>query len=224
MHCSAFCRLEISEPARKIGLPVLLAALWLALPAPVLAQQKKAAADPAIAQALRKAQGMLQELSEQNAQLGDEVARLRVQVDALSPKTRQLEKAERELALQASATGELREQYRALVERTHRDAARIEELQETGAHLHADNSLLVNAVTEREQWNGDCSKKNAELRQLSAELLDRYRQKGIWQAVKNAEPVTGIAVLAEEREAQAYRFRLEDLSARPVQAATLPGG
>src|SRR6478736_879020 len=103
MHNSALCRLELPGPVRK-GSLLLLAALWLALPVPALAQQKKATADPAIAQALRKAQGMLQELSEQNAQLGDEVTRLRAQVDALTPKTRQLERAERELAQQASAT------------------------------------------------------------------------------------------------------------------------
>jgi predicted nuclease with TOPRIM domain len=199
---SALCRL---------GLVVLSLAM---LSTPASAQQKKAVADPSVAQALRKAQGALQQLSEQNAQLSDEVTRLRAQLEALAPKAKQLEKAERELSQQAVAATDLRDQYRALVERTHRDAARIAELQEAGTRLNSDNGLLKNAVVEREQWIGDCSKKNSELRQLNGELLEKYRNKGLWQALKNAEPVTGIAAVSQEREEQAYRFRLEDLSYR----------
>lgn len=198
----------------SIGKLLLVAVALAILSGPASAQQKKTAADPAIAQALRKAQGALQQLSEQNAQLTEEVTRLRTQVDALAPKAKQLEKTERELSQQNAAAGDLREQYRALVERTHRDAARIAELQESGTLLGNDNGLLKNAVVEREQWIGDCTRKNADLRQLNGELLDKYRNKGFWQSVKNAEPVTGIAAVTEEREAQAYRFRLEDLAVK----------
>lgn len=199
---SSFCRLALVVISLAI------------LSAPANAQQKKAAADPSVAQALRKAQSSLQQLSDQNAQLSEEVTRLRAQLETLVPKAKQLEKTERELSQQAVAATDLRDQYRALVERTHRDAARIVELQEAGAQLGNDNGLLKNAVVEREQWIGDCSKKNTELRQLNGELLDKYRNKGLWQAIKNAEPVTGIAAVSQEREEQAYRFKLEDLSYR----------
>lgn len=189
---------------------------------PAIAQQKKAATDAAVTQALRKAQGMVQQLSDENAQLNEQVLRLQAQLDLLAPKAKQFDRSSAELAQQANAATALREQNRGLVERTGRDAARIRELQDTAALARQDNALLARAVLEREQWNAGCAARNEDLRKMNDELLVKYQQKGIWQALRNAEPVTQIGHVAEEREAQAYRFKLEDLRATPLPS-TDPG-
>jgi hypothetical protein len=60
---------------------------------------------------------------------------------------------------------------------------------------------------------------NAKLVKISQELLDRYKHKGVWSAVKNEEPVTGLTRIELEKLAQDYHAQIVD-STVPAAADT----
>lgn len=64
-----------------------------------------------------------------------------------------------------------------------------------------------------------CEDKNAQLVDIGELLLRRYRDKGMWQALRADEPLTGIPRIQLEQFAQEYHARIVDLKAAP---ATVP--
>ncbi|MGH8446732.1 MAG: hypothetical protein ACREVL_15785, partial [Solimonas sp.] len=64
-----------------------------------------------------------------------------------------------------------------------------------------------------------CERDNGELVGIGEELLGRYRDKGVWAALRDSEPVTGIPRVRLEALAQQYHARIVDLKARPPAAA-----
>ncbi len=165
--------------------------------------------------ALRKAQYMLRQLSQEktdlqatNAKLEGDLQVLQKQFDELQAK---LDKTEQHL-------DKSRDSNEQLVGRIRRDNERLTDLMEkqrdTLAILQAakqDNQLLVNAVQERDGWIQVCRGRNEGMYQANLELLDRYQHKGVLDAVRQKEPLTGIPTVQLENEVQEYRFRLEDL-------------
>ncbi len=63
-----------------------------------------------------------------------------------------------------------------------------------------------------------CDDKNAQLVDISEQLLQRYRDKGMWQALRSDEPLTGIPAVQLEQFAQEYHARIVDLKAAPATA------
>jgi Skp family chaperone for outer membrane proteins len=163
-------------------------------------------------QALRKAQYLLKKLTDEKAELERENTRL----------AGELKKAQEELAgtrktLSASEAHntQQRQHNEALVERVRADSERLGTLQATYrkeiGDARADIRLLINAVREREAWISDCQSKNEAMFKTNSELVKVYEHKGIWDALTQHEPVSGIASVKMENLVQDYRFRLEDL-------------
>jgi hypothetical protein len=78
--------------------------------------------------------------------------------------------------------------------------------------LKRQDAVLVNLQTrlgEQQRLVGDCSLKNDQLTQLSAELLDRYRKKGLWEAARQREPLLGLSDVETFNQVQAYRDKAE---------------
>lgn len=74
---------------------------------------------------------------------------------------------------------------------------------------------LYHDTDTREQ---SCEQKNAELLNLGNELLDRYKNKGVWESLGDDEPFTRIHRVRLEKLAQDYHARLLD------QKAASPAG
>jgi hypothetical protein len=55
----------------------------------------------------------------------------------------------------------------------------------------------------------DCNDKNERLTRIGAELLDRYRNKGLWEAARQREPFLGLSDVNTFNLVQAYRDRVE---------------
>jgi chromosome segregation ATPase len=55
-----------------------------------------------------------------------------------------------------------------------------------------------------------CAKDNAELVEISRQLLDRYKKKGVWAALKDDEPITQMHRIRLEALAQDYHAEIED--------------
>ncbi|MBL6749565.1 MAG: hypothetical protein ISP90_03550 [Nevskia sp.] len=67
-----------------------------------------------------------------------------------------------------------------------------------------------------------CSADNASLVDISNELLQRYKSKGLWGAIADAEPVTGLHRVELEKAAQAYHGRIVDATVAPPGGAPAP--
>jgi hypothetical protein len=61
---------------------------------------------------------------------------------------------------------------------------------------------------ERSRAMQDLQDKNMRLYQINTELVERYRAKGVWDAVLQREPITQIRDVRDEALAQEYRDRI----------------
>jgi chromosome segregation ATPase len=181
--------------------------------------------DPAVIQTLRKAQGMLRQLSQEKADLEAKNAELQERVKSLESTAQRLGSLENEVRRQKAGLEALQSQNQSLQTRIGGDAERISALGErhrkTAGELEKvkrDNLLLVNAVKERTQWIEDCSGKNKSLIQANREILEKFSQKGFWESLAAAEPLTGIGAVADENAVQEFRYKLENLEITPFEA------
>jgi hypothetical protein len=60
-----------------------------------------------------------------------------------------------------------------------------------------------------------CSADNAQLVQISNELLERYKNKGVWSTIADRELLTGIHRVELEKAAQDYHARIVDSTVQP---------
>jgi len=183
--------------------------------------QAEARRDGNAADPLRRAQYMIRQLSQEKSKLEAETARLNAEVQSLNS---QIETLQGQLDKTQGKLGQSRERNDQLVTRVKSDVEKYRQLadkyRQTVVTLKAaiaDNQHLVQAVNERDDWIGQCQQKNESMYQANVELLDRYQHKTAWDALKQDDPVTGIASVELENQVQDFQFKLEDLQVTPYK-------
>lgn len=186
--------------------------------------------------AIKKAQGLIRQLSQEKTALETEKAALLQEKSTLSAKLHALES---ELQRYRPLPAELERYKSAMLEQKSAYQQQIgqeNQLRQTLQDKHnqvvtkanallADNQLLVRAVQEREQWIGQCSERNQQLQSLNREVVGQYREKGLLQQLSELDALTGIGDVAGETVAEDYRYRLQQLRITPfkaVEVKTLP--
>lgn len=180
--------------------------------------------------AIRKAQGMIRQLSQEKSALEAEKSAWLIEKTALEDRQKILEEAVRKLQpLQAEV-----ERYKSGLEslKTSLEAQLGQERQgrqnllqkhnevvNKAKAINADNQLLVQAVEEREQWIEQCGSRNKELDAANQDILHKYREKGLVQQLLELEPFTGIAKVETQTTAEDYRYKLQQLKITPFKAA-----
>lgn len=81
-------------------------------------------------------------------------------------------------------------------------------------------SELVTAANAAAQ----CERDNAELARLGLEVTARFQQRGVWDALRGSEPLTGIARARHEALAEKYRADLINATRAGVPAADANSG
>ena len=208
----------------------LLGALWLSAllsSCAVIGAEPKTAGDGGVA--IKKAQGLIRQLSQEKTALEAEKAQWLKEKSELDAKLKNLEDTVKKLQpLQAEVV-----RYKSDLESTRNslDAQLGQERQQKQALLqkhndvvvkanaiNADNQLLVQAVKEREQWIEHCAKANKELRSVNLEILNKYKEKGFWQELAEQEPLTGLGSIETETFMEDYRYKLQQLKITPFKA------
>jgi hypothetical protein len=179
--------------------------------------------------AIKKAQGMIRQLSQENmalqaekvawlnekAALENRLAAMRNEVGKLQGLPAEVERYKAGLAAirtdLESRLGQQRQREQALVQK-HNDVVR------KAKAIQGDNQLLVQAVREREQWITQCSDLNQKLRGANREVINQYKDKGLLQQLAELDPLTGIARVETESVAEDYRYKLQQLTVTPFQA------
>lgn len=182
-------------------------AVVLAASQPVAAQERRSAGD----QALKRAQYMLRLLNQEKSELEAQVAALEEEKSELQD---EVEALGEELAATDSRLADSREQIQELIGRIRSDVEKFQALRqryiETARELqqaNRDNSFLVEAVRERDDWIAQCQERNSDLFVAGQEILNRYKT----VALAGTEGIFGLKRVEFENEMQELRFRLEDL-------------
>lgn len=197
--------------------PCCISLLLLCLAQAAAAEPKQ---ESGAQQALKKAQGIVRQLSEEKRALETEKTALLEQVAKLDSVAKQVEPLQSELQRHKAGAESIRQANQALAmqlrgeqEKTQGLHRKLQEIVATAKLIQNDNGLLVAAVKEREQWISQCSEKNRQLQEANQALLDKYQDKGFWHSVAELEPFTGIARVETQNTVETYRFKLEDLKA-----------
>jgi hypothetical protein len=189
--------------------------LWsLTLPLAVAAQDANANAQK---NALAKAQFMLRQATAEKAELQQ-------QADALK---QQVEKLTKELALRQSDAVTAREKMQSgftetIAQWRQRDALKSDQLEELRGQLTAQGQQRAEIERQLQVQSENfkvCYGNNRQLLDINRELLARYEGKGVFDALRQKEPFTGMTQVEVENLVQDYRYKLDDFTVNAPAAA-----
>lgn len=179
--------------------------------------------------AIKKAQGMIRQLSQEKTALEAEKVVLLSDKAQLEAKLKTLEESVRKLQpLQAEV-----ERYKSTLEttKTTLDNQLDTERQQKQALLqkhndvvvkanaiNSDNQLLVQAIKEREQWIAQCTANNKALRNVNLDVLKKYQDKGLFQQLGELDVITGIGQIDTETAIEDYKYKLQQLKITPFKS------
>ena len=84
---------------------------------------------------------------------------------------------------------------------------------EQGDECKSKLQALASSVSRQSQSIEMCEKKNTALYELNVEILNRYKKKGVWSALFQAEPFTQIKKVEMENIVQEYKEKLDSQKA-----------
>ena len=181
---------------------------------------------------LRRAQSALQRSEQDKAKLQEDKARLEGEKAGLDAKLKAAQRTRRELAVARKKEADQQKALDESHQQTEAAKAKIAELQgqlekmagalhqseEQGRQLAAqvkdlDQKLAQQReiIARQTQIVQACDEKNAKLVEVTNELLAKYKQKGVWDAIAQQEPFTGIKEVQIQNLLQDYRDKVEGL-------------
>ena len=170
---------------------------------------------------VQQSQEEAQSAREQLGKLETEAKSNRSELDGLQGRaneaTRKLSASRKEIA--GLTEGKARLETEAAELRQRLEAAE-RKLAETGTALsgsEARRQALDKDLAREQAGRTSCEQKNLALYRYGQEMLTRYQSKGVWTALVETEPVTGIGGVEIENVLQEYREKLD--AARVSQSA-----
>jgi chromosome segregation ATPase len=179
--------------------------------------------------AIKKAQGVIRQLTQEKAALEAEKTELLNQKTDQDNKIKSLEGNVKKLQ---PLQGEV-ERYKTTLENVRsslesqlsQEKQHFQELLQKhndvvtkAKAIRDDNGLLVQAVQEREKWITECGRRNRDLHKEYLGVLGKYKRKGLWQELTELDPLTGIGKVETETNVEDYKYRLQQLKLTPFQA------
>jgi DNA repair exonuclease SbcCD ATPase subunit len=198
----------------------VMAAMLLVVASP----GSRAADDPAVERAkqmIRRTQEALRQAQAENAELAR--AKADAEQKALAA-TKQIEAAKSgSKAAQQGLRAQLQAAY---ADQAQKMAAADAELAEVKEKQRVTQQLLVNRDAELKQTrqlleqstaaNVSCEDKNDKLYTWGQELLEKYKNKGVWAAMAQKDPVLGLKEVAIENTVQEYRVKMAGQKVKPA--------
>ncbi|CAD6878237.1 hypothetical protein [Methylomonas albis] len=190
-------------------------------------------AEPKVAapggEAIKKAQGMIRQLSQEKYALEaekvawlNEKATLEAKLKSLETTVGRLQTLPAELERYKAGLEAVRGNLEAqLSQQRQREQALVQKHNEVvikARDIRDDNNLLVQAVKEREQWIAQCTDLAQQLRKVNLDILNQYKDKGLLQQLAELDPLTGIGQVRTETVAEEYRYKLQQLKITPFEA------
>lgn len=176
---------------------------------------------------LRQEQDANAELRAHQQALEQQLARLEQAAPLSSPipaaDAAQLARLRSQAAAQDARAEALRQQVAGLQKTLAQWQEGYQKAADTARGRDADARKFEALDHELDRREQACEQKNAELFRIGNELLDRYKNKGVWDALKDDEPFTRIHRVELEKVAQDYHARVLDQKVEP-EAEPGPAG
>ncbi|MEK7322321.1 MAG: hypothetical protein AABZ84_04495 [Pseudomonadota bacterium] len=176
--------------------------------------------------ALLQVQAQAQQIAAERDTLRAENAKLQEELDALKKDTTRLKADKSVLQQRMNATegtvsrfkdanSEAADRLRdtqgrmdKLVEKYKELVGQLKEMETEKLRLQNTTDLRSTQLTTQSAQLDSCAGDNLALYQLNLELLQQYRDKGVWDALKQREPVMGLGRVELENKVERYRIRL----------------
>ena len=167
------------------------------------------AADDTMKKALAKAQFMLRQANAEKVKVQAQLSEARKESDSLAEQNKALEKdlgkANKKIDKLKNTLGIWKEKYGELKGMLGDTRTKLGESRRYG-------QLQTNKFTIQTENFDLCLANNQKLYEVNLELLDLYKNKSAFDAIKQREPITGLSQVQIENLSQDYRFKIEDLS------------
>jgi len=172
--------------------------------------------------ALAKAQYLLRQISmekdalqAENAQIKDEVEKRDKKIQVLSKKIKNTNKSlsssrntlgkyQEVVTAQRTRMVEMRDKFQKLVDKYKELVAALRLVEEERASIQKAKQAGLRMLD-------GCADKNQKLSQINTELLKKYRDKGVWDAIMQKEPVTQLKQVEIENYIEDMQYRIERL-------------
>lgn len=153
-------------------------------------------------QVLRQLASEKQQLNAQIEQLQKDNTELKSKNSKLEAKTKSLEQREDKMTKANDAASERIYQYNDRLKEA------LTKLRETVIELRKAETTLG---AQNEQLNA-CMRLNVQLYNSGKDMLVKYEEKGVWDALAQSEPVTGLKQVEIENLIEDYRYKIEGLT------------
>ena len=182
--------------------------------------------------AMAKAQYMLQQMANERDALKAANAKLQDQVGSLKKKetglNKELDRTKKQVSASGSEIIRYKEKYKALTDRLLDTRQKFQEVIDkfkqtiaTLRQVEGERNQLKVTLQDRTREVESCIKKNIDMYQTNLDLVKQYRNKGVFDALFQKEPVTGLKKVEIENAVQEYKTRLEQLRvANPIHQSS----
>jgi chromosome segregation ATPase len=167
------------------------------------------------AAALAKAQVMMRQMSQEKLALESENQELRSQLDAIKKKISAIKNSKKRLAQRLDTSVNIIDRYKensqALRDRISQDRERMQELIAKFKELiqafrtvEFEKAQLKENITNTKKELLSCAENNVKLVDTNKDLLKLYVNKGVWESLSQAEPITQLSRVQVENLEQEY--------------------
>lgn len=161
--------------------------------------------------ALAKTQHLLKQMSSERDALKSEIEKLKAEIDASNKKATRIKK---NADAAAAALTKSKEENTQLSEQ-------LRQAHQTIQQYDTDKRGLETLTTRQSKRIETCEANNAKLVGANRELLDKYKNKGVFDALFQREPVTGLKGVEIENVVEEYRDKIDALQVGTVQPPVL---
>lgn len=165
--------------------------------------------------AMAKAQMMMRQLSEENTSLQTENGELKKQLEAIKSKiasikadksrlSQSLDSSKNIITKYKENTGQLRNRILQDRDRMKELIGKFKELIAAFRVVEQDKAMLKTNLADNKKEMLNCAENNVKLVKTNHELVQQYLNKGVWDSLKQAEPVTQLSQVQVEKLAQEY--------------------
>ena len=172
--------------------------------------------------AMAKAQLMMRQMQAENNALKNTNETLKTQLDAIEKKISSLKKTKetlnKKLKTSTKINTRFKENTEVLQQRIMKDRermreliAKFKELLQLFRGVEQEKAQLTVNLAENKADLLHCAENNMKLVDTNRELVEQYVNKGLWQALRQAEPITQLKQVEIENIAQEYKGTIEVL-------------
>jgi DNA repair exonuclease SbcCD ATPase subunit len=163
-------------------------------------------------EALAKAQFMLRQAAAEKSKLTAENQKLIAENAALAKRVAELEaRYEKQKSSSAKKSAAQSQRYETTLKQLNEERDAHRETSTRLKQLSQEQQRVVGIAKHQVEAIELCVNNNRKLYDINRELLGQYEEKGVWGALTQAEPFTGLKQVEIENLVDDYQYRLDDL-------------